>query len=204
MPGSVGLFPYSLGTENASTIDDTELALVTVLDGQDISSVASSRPSASKKGRVHVASDTGAVSYDTGSAWIQLYPRIPVYASIAGGGATSGVGPNAAVPIGSVASQSPSGLVTVASNIITVHQTGLYAVTAAITSDVAGGNTMQFALSLGGHFTALGDVSAAKPQESICATYPLTSGDAISLTFGSSSSGTHATLNYLTVNRIDS
>lgn len=79
MPASTtrGALPYPLGTDPPDTDGDIKklaerLAAVGALYAQG---TASARPTAGTAGRLYLATDTGVVSYDTGTAWTDLLTR---------------------------------------------------------------------------------------------------------------------------------
>jgi hypothetical protein len=87
MPASTtrGALPYPLGTDPPDTDGDIRklaerLAAVGALYLQD---TASARPAAGVDGRLFLATDTGVVSYDTGSAWIDLLTQAAASAAYA-------------------------------------------------------------------------------------------------------------------------
>jgi hypothetical protein len=87
MPASTtrGTLPYPLGTDPPDTDGDIRklaerLAAVGALYLQD---TASARPAAGVDGRLFLATDTGVVSYDTGSAWIDLLTQAAANAAYA-------------------------------------------------------------------------------------------------------------------------
>jgi hypothetical protein len=66
--------PYPTGTDPANVPADMQ-RLANALDAASavfVQNTAANRPAASVSGRLFLATDTGAVYYDTGSAWIQL------------------------------------------------------------------------------------------------------------------------------------
>jgi hypothetical protein len=87
MPASTtrGALPYPLGTDPPDTDGDIRklaerLAAVGALYLQD---TASARPAAGVDGRLFLATDTGVVSYDTGSAWTDLLTEAAASAAYA-------------------------------------------------------------------------------------------------------------------------
>lgn len=76
MPASTprGALPYPLGADPPDTDGDIRLLAqrLAAVGALYLQGTASARPAAGVDGRFFLATDTGVVSYDTGSAWIDL------------------------------------------------------------------------------------------------------------------------------------
>jgi len=77
MPASTarGAFPYPVGADNSKQIRVQLQALAdraAVVGGLFVQSTAALRPAVGAAGTFHYATDTGAITYDTGSAWVAV------------------------------------------------------------------------------------------------------------------------------------